>query len=144
MRNANRIILSTVLVTFVGWTLVVESSVAQDDARRALIGAWEGTVTQGTASAPTRLEFSEQGDKLVWKWNWDASFAKGEAEGTVTKYVPPSVELNGRYISHTSMRVRNSPITMSLTLSGNQLQGNGLTAVVNTVFSLSVTKKAPQ
>ncbi len=140
MRNANRILLLAVLVTLIGWSQV-ESPMAQDDARKVLIGAWEGAVTQGTMSAPTRLTFSEQGDKLAWKWNWDASFGKGEAEGTVTKYLATSLEMSGRYTLPPSLRSQGSPITMSLTVTGNQMQGTGLTAAVNQVFSLSLTRK---
>jgi len=54
------------------------------------------------------------------------------------------MELSGRYTSHPIATVRNSPITMSLTLSGNQLRGTGLTTAVNREFSVSLTKKAAQ
>ena len=140
MRNANRIVLLVVLVALVGW-IGAESLFAQDDGGRALLGTWEGTVSSQGGSAPTRLEFSEKDGKLLWTWSWKADFGSGEAEGTVTKYAPPSVELSGRYTLHPSPRVRNSPVTMSLTVAGTSMQGNGLTAAVNTVFSLSATKK---
>jgi len=141
MRSANGIVLLAVLMTFVGW-IRAESLIAQDHVRQPLIGAWEGTVTQeGTPSAPTRLEFSEKDGKLLWTWSWHARFGKGEAEGIVTKYEPPSVEMSGRYTSHPFSAIENSPITMSLTVAGTSMQGNGLTSAVNRVFSVSVTKK---
>ena len=141
MRNANRVVLWILLVILVGWARV-DTPVAQDDARKALVGTWEGIVTQGSSSGPVRLEFSEQGQTLGWKWTWEASVGKGEAEGAVAKFTPPTMELSGRYTSHPVDGVRNSPITMSLTLSGNQLPGNGLTTAVNREFSVSLTKKA--
>jgi hypothetical protein len=134
------IVAAVALITLIG-SYEADRPMAQDDPQRVLVGVWEGTVRQGRNSAPTRLEFSQRGDKLVWKWNWDAPFGKGEAEGTVAKYSPSSVELSGRYTSHPSLRVQGSPITMSLTVSGNELQGTGLTAAVNAVFSLSLTRK---
>ena len=141
MRSANGIVLLAVLMIFVGW-IRAESVIAQDKARPPLIGAWEGTVTQeGTPSAPTRLEFSEKEGKLLWTWSLRASFGNGEAEGIVTKYEPPSVEMSGRYTLHPFSAIENSPITMSLTLAGSSMQGNGLTSAVNRVFSVSVTKK---
>ena len=140
MREAKGTLLVAVLFTLIGW-LQAESPMAQDDARKALVGAWEGTVTQGSASAPTLLVFSVQGDKLAWKWTWEASFGKGEAEGTVTKYSAPSLELSGAYTFHPSLRTQGSPITMALTVTGNQMQGDGLTVKVNVPFRLSVSKK---
>ena len=79
-------------MTAVGW-IRAESLIAQDDARKALIGTWEGIVTQGAASGPVRLEFSEQGETLGWKWTWEASFGRGVAEGVVEgwiEFVPSS------------------------------------------------------
>jgi hypothetical protein len=141
MRSANGIVLLAVLMIFVGW-IRAESLIAQDKARPPLIGAWEGTVSQeGTPSAPTRLEFSEKEGKLLWTWSWRASFGNGEAEGIVTKYEPPSVEMSGRYTLHPFSAIENSSITMSLTVAGSSMQGNGLTSAVNRVFSVSVTKK---
>jgi hypothetical protein len=141
MRSANGIVLLAVLMTFVGW-IPAESLIAQDKVQRPLIGAWGGTLTQkGTPSAPTRLEFSEKDGKPLWRWSWQASFGKGEAEGIGTKYEPPSVEMSGRYTLHPVSTIENSPITMSLTVAGTSMQGNGLTSAVNRVFSVSVTKK---
>src|SRR5262245_15381388 len=97
---------------------------AQDDARRALLGTWEGTVFQGSASGPVRLDFSEKKGELLWKWSWQASWGKGEAEGIVTRYAPPRVELSGRYTLHPSVGVQGSTINMSLTVSGS-LKGDG-------------------
>jgi hypothetical protein len=65
------------------------SILAQEDAAKGIVGVWEGTSISGPNSAPTRLVFSQEGDKLTWKWSWEASFGKGEAEGTVTKIAPP-------------------------------------------------------
>jgi hypothetical protein len=143
MRRASRVVLLALLVILAGWA-PVDTPAAQDDARKALIGAWEGIVTQGSNSGPVRLEFSEQGQTLGWTWTWEASVGKGEAQGEVAKFTPPSMELSGRYTSHPIDAVRNSPITMSLTLSGNQLRGTGLTTAVNREFSVSLTKKAVQ
>jgi hypothetical protein len=141
MRSANGIVLLAVLMTFVGW-IRAKSLIAQDSVQRPLIGAWEGTLTQeGSPSATTRLEFSEKDGKLLWRWSWHASFGKGEAEGIVTKYEPPSVEMSGRYTLHPISTIENSPITMSLTVVGTSMQGNGLTSAVNRVFSVSVMKK---
>jgi hypothetical protein len=42
---------------------------------------------------------------------------------------------------HPISTIENSPITMSLTVAGTFMQGNGLTSAVNRVFSVSVTKK---
>jgi hypothetical protein len=136
MRSVNRIIIIAALATMIGGDLF-----AQDDAARALIGKWEGTVTGAAGTAPTRLEFSEKHGKLLWAWSWEASIGKGEAEGSVTKYTPPSIELNGRYTLHPNRMVRNSPVTMSLTVAGDQMQGTGITAAVNQTFTLSVGKK---
>jgi len=41
---------------------------AQDDARRALLGTWEGTVFQGSASGPVRLDFSEKNGELLLRY----------------------------------------------------------------------------
>ena len=136
MRTVNRIVILVALATLVSGSLF-----AQDEAVRALFGKWEGTVTGGAGTAPTRLEFSEKDGKPLWTWSWEASIGKGEADGSVTKYAPPSLELNGRYTLHPNLRVRNSPVTMSLTVTGNQMQGTGITAAVNQTFTLSVVKK---
>src|SRR5262245_66635193 len=114
---------------------------AQDDTRRALLGTWEGTVVQGSASGPVRLDFFERNGELLWKWSWQASWGKGEAEGTVTRYSPPRVELSGRYTVHPSVGVQGSTIDMSLIVSGSLLKGDGLTEVVDRPFTLSMTKK---
>jgi hypothetical protein len=85
MRNVNRIVLWILLVILVGW-FRIDTPAAQDDARRALVGTWEGVVTQGNNSGPVRLEFSEQGGALGWTWTWVASVGKGEAQGAVAKF----------------------------------------------------------
>src|SRR5262245_65951245 len=100
---------------------------AQDDTRRALLGTWEGTVVQGSASGPVRLDFFERNGELLWKWSWQASWGKGEAEGTVTRYSPPRVELSGRYTVHPSVGVQGSTIDMSLIVSSSLLKGVGFT-----------------
>jgi len=142
MRKANWILWLTVFVTLVGW-LHVDGPLAQDDARKALLGVWEGTLTQGTGSAEIRLSFSEEGDKLVWKWNVHSrrSSFQTEAEGTVMKYSASSLEMSGHYTFHSQPRIQGSPVTMSLTVTDNRIQGTGLTAAVNRTFSLSLTRK---
>ena len=140
MRTVHRIGFAVAVVTLMGG-MQTGKLFAQGDDRRALIGTWEGTVFQGSASGPVRLDFSEKDGKLLWRWSWQASFGRGEAEGTVTRYSPPSVELSGRYTLHPSVGVRGSPINMSLTISGVSLKGDGLTDTIDQPFTLSMTKK---
>ena len=140
MRHVGRVVLLAILVTAVGW-MRAESLIAQDDIRRTLIGVWEGTITRGGDSAPTRLEFSEKEGELVWTWSWQASVGKGLAEGTVTKYAPGAIELNGRYTEHPLPSVKNSPTTLSLRVSDTWMAGRGLTTALNQAFSIAVSKK---
>lgn len=140
MRTVHRIVFVVAALILMGG-MQTARLFAQDDTRRALIGTWEGTVSQGSASGPVRLDFSETDGKLLWKWSWQARFGNGEAEGIVTRYSPPRVELSGRYTVHPSVGVRDSAINMSLIVSGSSLKGDGLTDVIDRPFTLSMTKK---
>ena len=140
MRTASSGSLLLVVLLMVIW-LMASNVFAQEDAAKAIVGVWEGTSTSGSTTGQTRLVFSQDGDKLKWKWSWTASFGNGEAEGTVTKIALPCLELNGAYTSHPNKRVGNSPVTMTLTVQDDQIHGSGLTATVNTPFTLKVTKK---
>jgi hypothetical protein len=102
-----------------------QSALSQNDVRWTLIGVWEGTVTRGGDTAPTRLEFVEKDGEVLWTWSWQATFGTGQAEGTVTKYAPPAIELSGRYTLHPLPSVRNSPTTLSLTVTETWMQGRG-------------------
>jgi hypothetical protein len=112
-----------------------------------LLGVWEGGIRQGSTDAeriiPTRLEFAQHPEGLRWRLIWDggASFARGEAEGSVTRFSPPSLELAGVYVFHTSLRVQGSPITMSLMLAGDRIDGQGLTSKVNRTFTIGLERK---
>ena len=141
MGSVNRIGLLAIVIVLGIVGPQVSSILAQEDAAKGIVGVWEGTGTTGTTSGPNRLVFFQDGNKLNWKWSWEASFGKGEAEGTVTKIALPSLELNGAYTSHPNPRVGKSPVTMNLTVQDDQIQGSGLTASVNTSFTLKLTKK---
>ena len=140
MRNIGRIVLLTVLVAAVGW-MRAESPMAQGDGRRALIGVWEGTVTRGGDTAPTRLEFFKRDGELVWTWSWQANFGEGEAEGIITKYAPPAIELSGRYMAHPLPSITHSPTSMSLTVTDTWMQGRGSTTALNQAFTIAASKK---
>ena len=114
---------------------------AQDDGRRALIGVWEGSVTRGGDTAPTRLEFSERDGELVWTWSWQANFGEGQAEGIITKYAPPAIELTGRYTTHPLPSVKDSATSLSLTVTDTWMQGRGRTTALNQAFTIAVSKK---
>jgi len=113
----------------------------QEDAAKAILGVGEETISQGSGSARLRVEFFQDGDKFNWKWNTDLRSSKYEAEGTVTKIALPALELQGKYTSHPSREIVNSPMTVSLVVQGDQIQGNGLTAAVNRGFTVSLTRK---
>jgi hypothetical protein len=140
MRNIARIVLLTVLVAAVG-SMRAESPMAQDDGRRTLVGVWEGTVTRGGDTAPTRLEFSERDGGLVWTWSWQANFGDGEAEGIITKFAPPAIELSGRYTAHPLPSVKDSATSLSLILTDTWMQGRGRTTALNQAFTIAVRKK---
>ncbi len=134
------VILLALLMIGVGW-IQTERALAQNDVRRTPIGVWEGRVTRGGDTAPTRPEFVERDGELLWTWSWQASFGTGQAEGTVTKYASPAIELSGRYTLHPLPSVRNSPTTLSLTVTETWMQGRGLTAALNQPFTIALTKK---
>ena len=141
MRSVSRIVVLALAMVLWVTGLQVDGVLAQGDAARVIVGVWEGTSMIGQYSATTRLVFSQDGEKLAWKWSYSASEAKGEAEGTVTKIVLPSLELSGSYTFHSDPRVGGSRVTMSLTVQGEQMEGSGLSVKVNTPFSLRVRKK---
>jgi len=141
MLSLNRMVLLIVVVALQIGVPRVNTSLAQEDAAKGIVGVWEGTGITGTLPAPSVLVFTQEGNKLNWKWSWVASFGKGEAEGTVTKIALPSLELSGAYITHPNPRVLKSPVNMHLTVQGDHMQGGGLTTAVNTPFTVRLTKQ---
>jgi hypothetical protein len=77
----------------------------------------------------------------VWTWAWYAAPGNGRAEGVVTKYAPPAVELSGRYVMHPAALVEGSPITMSLTMREHVIEGTGVTDAVGRAFDVSLKKR---
>jgi hypothetical protein len=91
----------------------------------------------GPKGSWTRLDFIRDGEKIKWRWYW----YRAKAEGVVDKVALPSVELSGVYLEHPTATTVGSPITMALTLNGDQLEGSGLTARTNQPYRLSLTRQ---
>src|SRR5262245_56253982 len=101
-------------------TLIAIASVAvglaQDGARAAVLVAWDGTVSFGP-SWPAAMEFSDDQGTLRWKASFRADERfYGDAEGTVTSFTPPKLELVGAYTSHSTVSARGTRIRFSLTV----------------------------
>jgi hypothetical protein len=114
---------------------------AQDSARAALVGVWEGTISFGP-SWPAATEFPDDAGTLRWKASFrgDERFY-GDAEGTVTRFSPPTLELVGAYTQHSIANARGTRIRFMLTLDGNRLTGTAIPEVNNLAIGVSLTRK---
>jgi hypothetical protein len=131
--NRRALLIGGLTVGLVTWDR--RPALAQD--QRALLGTWVGEVALGPKGSWTRLDFIRDGEKIKWRWYW----YRAKAEGVVDKVALPSVELSGAYLEHPTPTMVGSPITMALTLNGDQLEGSGLTVRTNQPYRLSLTRQ---
>ena len=114
---------------------------AQDNSRAALAGLWEGTVSFGP-SWPASMTFVDDAGTLKWKASFrgEASF-QGDAEGAVTSFSPPKLELAGVFTSHAVANARGSGIKFTLSVDGDRMTGTAISEMNNLVWNVSLTKK---
>lgn len=140
MGRATRTILLGVIFFSVTAILHIspDTGLAQDSAEEAVLGTWEGNVIQGASRSSARLELYQEGKAVRWKWM--VSGGRLEAEGTVSRWSGPSLEVSGAYTSHPDSRIVGSAVTMSLTVGDNTMHGAAISARVNRPFTLSLTR----
>lgn len=131
------------IVLAIALGLAVEpAAVAAQDAGRALVlGQWEGRVTFGE-SARASLDFAESGGTLAWKYSYkyDPNLW-GEAEGTVTSFSPPALELAGAWTKHAVPGAVRTKIRFSLKVEGDRMNGTVIAEMNNTPVTVSLARK---
>ena len=127
-------------VTLIGMLLVTvlalcgRSALAQDNPRAMLVGTWEGSGANG----PARLQFLDDSGK--WRYSFRVDRISGEAEGGITSFSPPTLELDGVFTQHTVAGRVGMGVKFTLNVIGDQMTGTGKAAAGNPA-QISLTKK---
>ena len=135
-----------VVIGLAGCTMMgtggLSNALAQDSARAAVVGPWEGTISYA-ATWPASMEFSDDAGTLRWKASFKTTDKRffGEAEGTVTSFSPPTLELDGAYTKHSLPNARGTRIKFTLTLHGNRMTGTAIPEINKLRIKVSMTKK---
>jgi hypothetical protein len=130
-----------VSATLVGLVLTCFPAHAQEPARAMLLGTWEGKVTFGE-SARAVLEFSEQAGAIRWTYSFKYDpVLWGDAEGTVTSFSPPALQLAGTWTRHAVAGAAGTGVTFTLTVDGDRMTGTVTAAMNNTPVEISLTRK---
>jgi hypothetical protein len=138
-----------VMVTAVLIALVCPAAVAQETLREMVVGQWEGTATSGQCGGPATfgesaqvsLVFSETAGRLTWtfSYRYDPDLW-GDAEGTVTAFTPPAVELMGPWAEHAVPDVVGTGVRFSLTIDGDRMKGTVMAEGDDIPLVLSLTR----
>jgi hypothetical protein len=130
----------TLMATLIA-LLACSAAMAQENPRAMLLGTWEGKVTFGE-SAPAVLKFSEAAGALKWAYTFKYDpVLWGDAEGTVTSFSPPALELTGVWTKHAVAGAAGTGIRFALTVDGGQMKGTVTADMNNTPLQISLTRK---
>jgi len=99
-----------------------------------LVGIWEGSGANG----PTRLQFLDDSGK--WRYSFRFDRISGEAEGGITSFSPPTLELDGVFTEHTMPGRVGMGVKFTFNVNGEQMTGTGKAAAGNPA-QISLRKK---
>lgn len=139
MRRIIGIGLTAAALIGLGGVLVAQG---QDQARAKVLGVWAGTFTYG-ATAPTVMEFTQDGETIKWTCSFRTSgdILWGDAEGSVTSFSAPSLEATGVYTKHSVPGGAGTGVKFSLTLDGDRMKGTLTEDMNNLPIEVSLTRK---
>ena len=108
---------------------------------RALLGTWEGKVTFGE-SARASLVFTETAGALRWIYSFKYDpVLWGDAEGTVTSFTPPALQLSGAWTKHAVSGAAGTRLRFVLAVDGDQMKGTVTAEMNNIPAEISLTRK---
>jgi len=134
-------LLLAVAAALIGLDTTCAPALAQEPARTMVLGRWEGKVTFGE-SAPAVLEFSGSAGTITWTYSFKYDpVLWGDAEGTVTSFSPPVLELAGAWTKHAVAGAAGTRVKFTLTVEGEQMKGTVTAEMNNTPLEISLTRK---
>ena len=131
-----------VTVALIGSGTTPSPALAQEALHTTLLGTWEGKVIFGE-SAPAVLEFSVASGGSV-RWTYRFKFDPvlwGDAEGTVTSFSPPTLELAGAWTKHAVAGAAGTRVKFHLAVDGDLMKGIVIAEMNNTPVQISLTLK---
>ncbi len=106
-----------------------------------VLGTWEGKVIFGE-SARAVLEFSGPAGPIKWTYSFKYDpVLWGDAEGTVTSFAPPTLELAGAWTKHAVAGAVGTRVKFILTIDGDQMKGTVIAEMNNAPVEVSLTRK---
>jgi hypothetical protein len=116
-------------------------ALAQEPTRAMMLGTWEGKVTFGE-SARAVLEFSGPAGAIKWTYSFKYDpVLWGDAEGTVTSFSPPTLELAGAWTKHAVPGAVGTGVKFTLAIDGDQMKGTVIAEMNNAPLEISLTRK---
>ena len=76
-------------------------------------------------SSPAVLVFSNAGGALKWTYRFKYDVVLwGDAEGTVTSFTPPTIQLAGTWTKHAVPGAAGTGLKFTLNVDGDQMKGS--------------------